>query len=574
MDLRTSLPYLYPSDQSSSAKLQSEAPRRCTFDQHPSTIGPLTFAAKNSTLESNNFQRSSQSNSNMTTPPGNKTAEQTSRVASWIRLGQGSQFPSPSSTSSCSSSVSSPTYTQTSVLPLHLLKIPESAKAIASPRRSTLATAPIRKPPVNPPELKLMLPAASESCLLSFPRKPVVIDLTEDDDTPEASEASDTETPSPVSSTLRSCSPSSSQATAATSATTSATTISPSPRTSSAPAESLYEDLDTTGAFQVPPSTSTPRFTKKRGRPFKRRRKKASDSNFTVSPRSNMQATIESSTSYTPDCSDQEQIGDEPHKTFVPEDNNDNCESCRGLGRFICCESCPKAFHFSCCQPPVDPENLPEEWHCTECSFKANPFKPSPPGLFQLLLDNINRRDPVVFELPHEIRSYFRGVETKSDGGYTDTVDHKTFEPATTNQSAWEDALELKDKKDEIRLCYQCGMSALRERWLISCEHCPLHWHLDCLSPPLSSPPTRARKWMCPNHAYHVQPRYRKRRNASQVEVLDPLIPNDGDIEVADEKQDYNNNDNNNNNRQSPDAPEYRTSESNIRFDFIAACSK
>lgn len=308
MDLRTSLPYLYPSDQSSSAKLQSEAPRRFTFDQHPSTIGPLTFAAKSSTPKSNKFQRSSQNTSNMITPPGNKTAEQTSRVASWIRLGQGSQFPSPSSTSSCSSSISSPTYTQTSVLPLHLLKIPESAKAIALPRRSTLATAPIRKPPVNPPELKLMLPAASESCLLSFPRKPVVIDLTEDDDTPEASEASDTETPSPVSSTLRSCSPSSSQATAATSATTSATTMSPSPRTSSAPAESLYEDLDTTGAFQVPPSTSTPRFTKKRGRPFKRRRKKASDSNFTVSPRSNMQATIESSTSYTPDCSDQEQM--------------------------------------------------------------------------------------------------------------------------------------------------------------------------------------------------------------------------------------------------------------------------
>ncbi|KAG0080413.1 hypothetical protein BGZ90_012425 [Linnemannia elongata] len=154
MDLRTSLPYLYPSDQSSSAKLQSEAPRRFTFDQHPSTIGPLTFAAKNSTLKSNNFQRSSQCASNMTTSPGNKTAGQTSRVASWIRLGQGSQFPSPSSTSSCSSSVSSPTYTQTSVLPLHLLKIPESAKAIALPRRSTLATALIRKPPVNPPELK------------------------------------------------------------------------------------------------------------------------------------------------------------------------------------------------------------------------------------------------------------------------------------------------------------------------------------------------------------------------------------------------------------------------------------
>ncbi|KAG0068032.1 hypothetical protein BGZ92_004976, partial [Podila epicladia] len=43
--------------------------------------------------------------------------------------------------------------------------------------------------------------------------------------------------------------------------------------------------------------------------------------------------------------------------------NNDYCENCLGLGRFICCDSCPKAFHFSCCQPPVDPVDLPDEWN-------------------------------------------------------------------------------------------------------------------------------------------------------------------------------------------------------------------
>ncbi|KAK3837945.1 MAG: hypothetical protein JOS17DRAFT_732269 [Linnemannia elongata] len=200
---------------------------------------------------------------------------------------------------------------------------------------------------------------------------------------------------------------------------------------------------------------------------------------------------------------------------------------------------------------------------------KVSP-KPSPPGLFRLLLDNINRSDPGIFALPQEIRSYFRDVETKSDGGYADTADYKPYEPVTTHQSAWMDALELKDKKGEIRLCYHCGKSAIKERWLISCEHCPLHWHLDCLSPPLSSPPSRARKWMCPNHAFHVQPRYRKTRNASPIEVLYPLVPNDGDIEVADEKQ----GNNYYNNSQSPNAPEYRLFESNVRFDFIAACSR
>lgn len=180
--------------------------------------------------------------------------------------------------------------------------------------------------------------------------------------------------------------------------------------------------------------------------------------------------------------------------------------------------------------------------------LKKDPPKPSPPGFFQLLLDNINRSDPGAFELPQEIRSYFRGgkfdtyafwlqeqqlqfasdrvftgrstnahlifhfdfnyvslVETKSDGGFADRVDYKPFGPATINKSVWEDALELKDKKGEIRLCYHCGKSALRERWLISCERCPLHWHLDCLSPPMASPPSRTRKWMCPNHAFHVQ---------------------------------------------------------------------
>ncbi|KAG0372812.1 hypothetical protein BGX24_012538 [Mortierella sp. AD032] len=107
------------------------------------------------------------------------------------------------------------------------------------------------------------------------------------------------------------------------------------------------------------------------------------------------------------------------------ENNNDHCDGCSGVGRFVCCESCPKAFHFSCCQPPLDPENLPDEWFCTECRVTSNPPKPSPPGIFKELLDSINRSEPKAFELPKEVRSYFRGVETNNAGGYVDAMDFK-----------------------------------------------------------------------------------------------------------------------------------------------------
>lgn len=107
-------------------------------------------------------------------------------------------------------------------------------------------------------------------------------------------------------------------------------------------------------------------------------------------------------------------------------------------------------------------------------------------------------------------------METRSDGGYAEAVNYKPFGSVKSNQSAWEDALELKDMKGEIRICYDCGKSALGGRWLIGCEHCPLHWHLSCLSPSLASPPPITHKWMCPNHAYHVQVRSAKKLGVNE----------------------------------------------------------
>ncbi|KAG0327420.1 hypothetical protein BGZ99_007640 [Dissophora globulifera] len=168
-----------------------------------------------------------------------------------------------------------------------------------------------------------------------------------------------------------------------------------------------------------------------------------------------------------------------------------------------------------------------------------NPPSPSPPGIFKQLLDNVNRSNPKVFVLPARIQSFFKGVTANSGGDYEEIQEYKprakrasSIAPSSTLSPAEEDALQLRDAQGNIRICYHCNKSAVGGRWMISCDHCPLHWHLDCLSPPMASPPPITRKWMCPNHAEHAVPRRRKRKDAVVVRVDDPEAPNDGDIEV------------------------------------------
>ncbi|KAG0315837.1 hypothetical protein BGZ99_007239 [Dissophora globulifera] len=171
------------------------------------------------------------------------------------------------------------------------------------------------------------------------------------------------------------------------------------------------------------------------------------------------------------------------------------------------------------------------------------PQPPNAPGIFKQLLDDIDQRNPRSFALPVEIRTYFKGVETNSDGEYVDTLDYKPSESIQgpgphggySTSTTMDDMVQLRDKQGDIRICFHCGKSAHGRKLMISCEHCPLHWHLDCLDPPLASRPPTTRKWMCPNHVDHVLPKRRKRRDAHPVELVDPFAPNDGDIEIIDE---------------------------------------
>ena len=89
----------------------------------------------------------------------------------------------------------------------------------------------------------------------------------------------------------------------------------------------------------------------------------------------------------------------------------------------------------------------------------------------------------------------------------------------------------LKDRSNAPIICFRCGTSALPEdaqrtdqppirrprrstlkatstletgKLIVSCDYCHLHWHLDCLDPPLATMPSINKKWMCPNHADQI----------------------------------------------------------------------
>ncbi|GFZ50835.1 hypothetical protein JCM24511_08593 [Saitozyma sp. JCM 24511] len=193
--------------------------------------------------------------------------------------------------------------------------------------------------------------------------------------------------------------------------------------------------------------------------------------------------------------------------------NQDFCSACRGIGRFLCCDGCPRSFHFMCLEPPLRIDELPDEevWYCKKCRQE-------------------------------------RVLGTGSRGEYVDTEETRTKYDRKGFQEE-RDGTRLRDGKARPVACYACGGSSIPLRslttdpeasWrqIVSCDHCALHWHLDCLNPPLASMPNSGRKWMCPNHAEQVMPRRRTVRSGLEtVDVEDRGAANNGNIVVIPDEE-------------------------------------
>lgn len=251
--------------------------------------------------------------------------------------------------------------------------------------------------------------------------------------------------------------------------------------------------------------------------------------------------------------------------------NNDYCDACHGHGRFLCCDGCPRSFHFACVCPPLDIDEMPfpngtllqkqetppqdaraaraladDSWFCQVCFAERQP-PPMPRGCgpFGALLRQLATENPKMFALPAEIRNYFKGVGTAADGAYLDTTVQRPLKLNRNGFMEERDPFQLRDKHGEPVLCFRCGQSALPRqavtvrpgesidmaerraiaaanerrvgsaadaapgRRMLSCDFCTLHWHLDCVQPALSSMPPATRRWRCPAHSSHGQPRMR-----------------------------------------------------------------
>ncbi|EMD38685.1 hypothetical protein CERSUDRAFT_113863 [Gelatoporia subvermispora B] len=242
--------------------------------------------------------------------------------------------------------------------------------------------------------------------------------------------------------------------------------------------------------------------------------------------------------------------------------NEDHCSSCRSLGSLVYCDGCPRAFHLWCLDPPMAASDLPEgdeRWYCPACT---NQQKPPPKISAKLkfiapLLEHLATIIPAEYSLPNEIKTHFKDVATGPRGAYVDTSEIKAPRLNRLGQVEDRDPYRLKDRNGDPVLCFQCGTSALppavaatspaakrtkrdhntfhdNPRAIITCDYCHLHWHLDCLDPPLACMPPWSKKWMCPNHADQVlRPKRRiPRMNATPIDITSPLQRNNGNVEI------------------------------------------
>lgn len=197
-------------------------------------------------------------------------------------------------------------------------------------------------------------------------------------------------------------------------------------------------------------------------------------------------------------------------------------------------------------------------------AFTQHPPRRPSPSFPSSLIHQIETSIPTEFQLPEDVRSFFKdglfvvnrdyigGLHGYFSGHWSQRYIHRYLRSKAASikvclsciailplkishnkcsrlgQLEERDAYRLRDRNGTPVLCYRCGTSALPsgaaaapaskrprrsvartstpESWrsIISCDYCNLHWHLDCLDPPLSAMPPFNKKWMCPNHAEQI----------------------------------------------------------------------
>ncbi|KAF9052736.1 hypothetical protein BJ165DRAFT_1400148 [Panaeolus papilionaceus] len=195
--------------------------------------------------------------------------------------------------------------------------------------------------------------------------------------------------------------------------------------------------------------------------------------------------------------------------------NEDHCSSCRSYGALVYCDGCPRAFHLWCLDPPMEGvDDGDTRWFCPMCAARKNPPRKPPPSLLSPLIHHLQTSNPVEFQLPEDIRSYFRDVTTGPKGSYVDGSEIKPPRLNRHGQLEDRDPHRLRDRNGDPILCFQY-----------------------CLDPPLSTLPPFNKKWMCPNHGERPPKKRIPKHSAPAIEITKPRQFNNGNIEVIHPEQ-------------------------------------
>ncbi|CAF1070051.1 unnamed protein product [Rotaria sordida] len=81
------------------------------------------------------------------------------------------------------------------------------------------------------------------------------------------------------------------------------------------------------------------------------------------------------------------------------------------------------------------------------------------------------------------------------------------------------------------KYCFICRKSSINHIPSIHCDYCPLTYHLDCLTPPMTSLPSSTDKWMCPNHIEPILDRYLLKKNQFSTSERVKIYQQYSDIE-------------------------------------------
>ncbi|KAG6878772.1 hypothetical protein C0993_008071 [Termitomyces sp. T159_Od127] len=106
--------------------------------------------------------------------------------------------------------------------------------------------------------------------------------------------------------------------------------------------------------------------------------------------------------------------------------NDDHCSSCRSHGALVYCDGCPRAFHLWCLDPPMESvDEGDSRWFCPGCTIRKHPPRKPPPSLLAPLIHQVDNTIPKEFQLPEDVRTFFRDVGSGPKGTYVETSELK-----------------------------------------------------------------------------------------------------------------------------------------------------